>query len=183
MRGLCFTAALLSGLAMAGAATAAPPLAPRPFKLCVLDQGAVVQRSRVAQDMGARFQQIRQQAQAKLEEDRRTLDADARALDKLRASVPTAVAKARDAEIAQRRTQLKGREEQTNRNLADLDAQLTAKVGKLSDPVVRTVEAERGCSMLVGLGAVIHVDDPTLDITASVIDRLNAAPPAGQAAR
>jgi Skp family chaperone for outer membrane proteins len=183
MRASWFAAAVVAGLALAGVASAAQPLAQRPFRLCVLDQGAVVQSSRLAQEMGVRFQQVRQQAQAKLEDDRRTLDADARALDKLRTSLPAAVAKARDAEIVQRRAQLKAKEDQINRNLTDLDAQLTANVGKVSDPMVRQVEAERGCSMLVGLGAVIHVDDPTLDITAAVIERLNSAAPAAQPAR
>jgi Skp family chaperone for outer membrane proteins len=136
----------------------------------------MVQRSRLAQDMGMRFQKIRQQAQAKVEEDGRTLEADARALDSLRGSLPAAVAKTRDADIAQRRLQLKAREGQVNRSLQALDGELTANVAKLSDPVVRAVEIAKGCSMLIGSGTPIHIDDPSLDITSAVIDRMNAAP-------
>jgi Skp family chaperone for outer membrane proteins len=153
------------------------PIASRPLLVCVLDQTAIVQRTRLAHDMGARFQQVRQQAQAKLDDDRRTLDADARALDSLRASLPVAVAKARDADIAQRRQQLRMRGDQINHNLATLDDELTANIAKISDPIVRAVEAERGCSMLIGSGAILHLDDASLDITPAVVERMNAAPP------
>jgi len=142
----------------------------------VLDQAAIVQRTRLARDMGARFQQVRQKAQAKLDDDRRQLDADGRALDSLRASLPAAVAKARDVDIAQRRQQLKTRSDQINRNLSALDGELTVNIAKLSDPVVRAVEAERGCSMLIGSGTILHLDDASLDITPMVIARMNAAP-------
>lgn len=148
----------------------------QPFRLCVLDQAAMIQRSQLAQNMGARFQQVRRQTQAKIEEDRRTLEADARALDGLRASIPPAVAKTRDAEIARRRAALKERGEQANRTLAALDSELTANIAKLSEPVIRAVEAERGCSMLIASSALLHLRDASLDITALVIERLNAAP-------
>jgi Skp family chaperone for outer membrane proteins len=125
--------------------------------------------------MGARFQRIRQQAQAKLDDDRRQLDADVRALNSLRASLPMAVAKERDADIARRRReQLKARGDQINHNLAALDDQLTVNIAKLSDPAVHAVEAERGCSMLIGSGTILHVDDASLDITSAVIARMNA---------
>ncbi|WP_447756108.1 OmpH family outer membrane protein [Sphingopyxis fribergensis] len=158
----------------AAATTAAP--AGQPFRLCVLDQAMLVQHSRLAQTMGGHFQQVRRQAQQKIEEDRRTLDADARALDSLRASVPPAVAKARDADIAKRRAELKERGEQTNRNLAALDEELTANVVKAAAPTARAVEAEQGCSMSIDRAALLNLRDASLDITAAVIDRMNAAP-------
>jgi Skp family chaperone for outer membrane proteins len=43
--------------------------------------------------------------------------------------------------------------------------------------IVRAVEAERGCSMLIGSGAILHLDDASLDITPAVVERMNAAPP------
>lgn len=170
------------GLAVVLLASCVPAMAKaaragdRPFLACVLDQAAIVQRTRLAQDMGARFQRIRQQAQTKLDDDRRQLDADARALGSLRTSLPAAVAKTRDTDIARRRAQLKTRSDQINHNLAALDDQLTANIAKLSDPVVRAVEAERGCSMLIGSGTILHLDDASLDITPTVIERMNATP-------
>jgi Skp family chaperone for outer membrane proteins len=176
---IALAAALLASGGQATARTA--PAGNRPFRLCVLDQAAIVQRTRLAKDMGARFQRIRQQAQAKLDDDRRQLDADARALGSLRASLPAAVAKARDADIARRREQLKTKGDQINHNLAALDDQLTANIAKLSDPVVRAVEAEHGCSMLIGSGTILHLDDASLDITPAVIERMNAAPAPSEA--
>lgn len=148
----------------------------QPMRLCVLDQAAMIQRSRLAQEMGARFQKIRLEAQAKIADDRRTLDADARALDGLRNAISPAVAKARDAAIADRREQLKAREDQINRNLRALDDELTANALKMTEPVVRAVETERKCSMLIAAGTILHLDDLSLDITPMVIDRINATP-------
>lgn len=151
--------------------------APNPqFRLCVLDRARIVQQSRLAQNMGQRFQQVRQQQQAKLENDRRTLDADARALEKLRASLPPAVVKTQEAKIARRQADLKTRADKINQELAQLDDQLTVNVAKLSDPTVRSVEAERGCSMLIARTTLIHLDDLSLDITAAVVARMNALP-------
>ncbi|MGN6620157.1 MAG: OmpH family outer membrane protein [Sphingomonas sp.] len=144
--------------------------------LCVVDRAAIVEHTRLAQDIGARFQHIRQQAQAKLDDDRRQLDADVRALDSLRSSIPAAVAKARDADIAQRRDHLKEHGDQINRNLTALDEQLTANIAKVAEPIERSVEEQRGCSMLVDSGTILHLDDLSLDITPAVIARMNAAP-------
>lgn len=170
-------AALLLGCGAGGMAATPAQAADPVFRLCVLDQTLLVRHSRLAQEMGTHFQQVRQQAQATLEDERRTLEADARALDSLRTSIPPAVAKTRDAEIARRRVELKERGEQTNRNLAALDEQLTANVVKASESVVRAVEAEQGCSMLIDKAALLHVRDTSLDITLRVVERMNAAPP------
>lgn len=168
----------LAALLLSGAAAAPNPAhaAEPEFRLCALDQALLVRHSRLAQEMGAHFQQVRQQAQAKLADEQRTLDADARALDSLRTALPPAVARTRDAEVARRRAELKERGEQTNRNLAALDEQLTANVLKATEPVVRAVEAERGCSMLIDKARLLHVGDNALDITPSVIERVNAVP-------
>ena len=83
--------------------------------------------------------------------------------------------------VARRREQLKTKGDQINHNLAALDDQLTANIAKLSDPVVRAVEAEHGCSMLIGSGTILHLDDASLDITPAVIERMNAAPAPSEA--
>lgn len=169
-------AACCLGSGGAVAATGAETPHERPFRLCVLDRAAIVQHSRLAQNMGVRFQHVRQQTQAKMEDDKRTLDADLRALNGLRPSIPAAVAKTRDAEIARRRLELKQRGEQVNRDLAALDEQLTANIAKVSDPIVRAVEAEHGCSMLIERSTLPHLGDVSLDITPNVLDRMNASP-------
>jgi Skp family chaperone for outer membrane proteins len=165
----------LIGSCVAGAATAQPPSATRAPRPCVLDQAAIVQRSRVALNMGVQFQQVRRQLQSRLDEDRRTLEADARALESLRASLPEAVARARADDIDRRREDLRAREEQINRNLAALDRQLTENVMRLAEPFVRAVEAERGCALLIERGNLLNLRDASLDITPQVIDRMNAA--------
>lgn len=157
-------------------ANAAGKSEPRPLRICVLDQLAILKRATVALNMAAQFQQIRQHAQTNYEQAKRTLDADERALESVGASLPPAALASRREEVAQRRASLAARGEQINRDLAQLDTELTNNVAKLSMPVVRTVEAEQGCSMLIARESLLNLHDPSLDITSIVINRMNAAP-------
>jgi len=146
-----------------------------PFRLCVLDQAMILQRSQLSTNMAARFQQIRQRAQADFENENRTLDADARALDSLRSSLPAAIASARSEDITRRRAQLKAKGDQINRNLADLDNQLTSNVAKAAEPAIGVAEKEHGCSLLVPRSMLIHLNDTSLDITADVLQAMNTS--------
>ena len=155
-------------------ASASVAPASNPFRLCVLDQTVIVQQSRLAINQAARFQQIRQQTQANFDNDMRNLDANARALQSLQASLPAAVVKARSEDVARRRAALKARGDKINTDLSALDGQLTSNLAQVSMPVVRTIEHERGCSMLIARNALLNLDDPALDITPEVIERMNA---------
>jgi Skp family chaperone for outer membrane proteins len=168
--------AILAGVSCAASAAEAPSPNSPLFRLCVLDQAALVQHSRLARASGEQFQKIRRQAQEKLEEDTRTLEADTRALEGLPASIPLAVARMRDAEIEQRRAVLKDRIAQTNSNLTALDKELTKNVLEAAAQVIRTVEAERSCSMSIARSEILNLRDMSLDITPFVIDRINTAP-------
>lgn len=147
------------------------------FRLCVLDRAAILRQSRVALAMAAQFQQIRQQAQADFELERRSLDADSRTLDGVAASLTPAELKSRRDAIALRRARLADRGEQINRNLSQLDAELTGNIATISAPTVRAVEAERNCSMSIARDALLSLNDTSFDITAAVIDRMNGTLP------
>jgi Skp family chaperone for outer membrane proteins len=171
---------VLAGVALlveGGAARTADPPSPRPLRVCVLDEAKILRRSKLAINMAAHFQQVRQQAQAKFQDDSRRIDADVRALGTLRASLPSAAVKANAEGIVRRRLALKIGADQVNRNLVALDDELTAAVMKFADPIVRQTEIERGCSMLIANNVLLHLDDASLDITATVIERLNAGSP------
>lgn len=172
--GVCLLALPIAGQAV----SAAPP--ERPFRLCVLDQMALLQKSQVALSQAARFQQLRQQAQAKLDDDRRTLDADVRALDALKASIPAAAMAARKQDLDNRRRQLVTRGDELNRNLLQLDTSLTNIVMKTASPFIVQVEVDRGCSVLASKTTFLSVNDATLDITDDLVVRMNTAA-AGQA--
>lgn len=168
----------LAGAALCGTGSEAAdtPLR-RPMLLCVLDRPKILQHSSLATNEAAHFQQLRQQTQAKFDSDSRALDADVRALESFRASLPAAAIKARSDDIARRRAELQSRGEQINRNLAQLDNVLTSEVMKAAAPLIRAVEQQRGCSLLVSRDTLLDLGDPDLDITAAVIERMNAAKP------
>ena len=150
----------------------------RPFRLCVLDQRALLRGARGAVDHAARFQQVRQEAQAKLDEDRRTLDADVRALGALRSSLPAAAAATRKTELDNRAKQLVARADQLNRNLGQLDADLTNQTMKAAEPFIVQTQQARGCSLLSWKANWLSVNDPSLDITNELLAQMNAAPEA-----
>lgn len=162
-------ALLITGPAMAASAS------PRTFILCVLDQPVLLQKSRLATDKAARFQQLRQQAQARLDEDRRILDSDQQAFNVLRPSLSPAVAVTREQEIEGRRNEIALRAEQLNSKLNQLDIELTNMVMKAATPHIIAIQNEKGCSVLMARSTFLTVNDPELDITADLIARMNAA--------
>lgn len=172
---------LLLALAVSVAATAtslpAAAQAARPFRLCVVEENLLVARSPVAPRIAERFQQVRNRAQQSFQADNSRLEADVRALAKVRASLPTAEASIRDQEIARRRAELRDRGEEINRNLAALDAELTKNVVQLAAPTIRTIAAERSCSAVVARSSLLDLGDPSLDITTAVLGRMGTTPP------
>lgn len=152
-----------SGVAVAAGAQTTP--GQLPFRLCVLDKAALVERTHVAQNLGAQFQQIRRQTQTRLDKDRVELEAQIQALGADRASG--------DPKIARQIEELRAREEQINLSLSALDSQLTENVVELSEPFVRSVEMQHGCSMLIERSSLLHLSDISLDITPAVIERMN----------
>lgn len=170
LAGLVF---LTLGAATAAAARTAPAT---PARLCVIDQSLLLQRSRLATDEANRFAGIRQQAQTRYDNDSRALDADVRALQSFRASLPAAVVKTRTADIDRRRAELAGRGEQINRDLAQLNTELTRRVVQSATPLFRAVAVARGCAMLLARSTLLDLIDPTLDITEDVIARINTTP-------
>jgi Skp family chaperone for outer membrane proteins len=168
--------ALLAGAYVSSHSAEAQPT--RPFRLCVIDQSLLLSRSQVALGMAARFQQIRKQAEERFANDSRKLEADARAVDNLRSSIPPAMFAARSSEIARRRTELQERGRKINGELADLDAELTRNVMQIADPTIRTIANERGCSAVIARSALIQLNDTSLDITTAVVAKMGTAPPA-----
>lgn len=170
---------LLLGVAAVAATgfSAAEAQSARAFRLCVVDENVLVSRSPVAPKIAERFQQVRNRAQQNFQADSARLEADARALASARASLTAAEAKVRDEEIARRRAALRDRGEEINRNLAALDAELTKNVAQLAAPTIRTVSAERGCSVVVARSTLLDLGDTSLDITSAVLGRIGATQP------
>ncbi len=158
-----------------GPAIAAGPSS-GPFKLCVLDQAALLQKSRLAVEKAARFQTLRQQAQARLDEDRRALESDVEALNAMLPSLAPAAATARRQEIEGRRQQIALRADQLNSNLSQLDTELTNMIMKAATPHIMLIQKEKGCSVLIARSALLTLNDPGLDITGDLIARMNATP-------
>lgn len=149
--------------------------APRPARVCVLDQSALLARSNMALAEASRFQTLRQTAQANFDRDSRALDADERALENFKRDLPPAALAIRTQDVARRRADLARRGEQVNRDLAKLDETLTTNVMRAATPIVQAVERESGCGLLIARSGLLDLLDQSVDITPKVIDRLNAA--------
>ena len=171
---------LLSALALltpAMRAQAAPTASP-PFHLCILDQAVLLQRSQVAIREAARFQQLRQQAQGRLDTDRTALETDDRALALARPGMAPNAYAARKAQLDARRQDLTARAGQLNTYLTQLDTELTNNVMRAATITIAQVEIAQGCSVLAAKSSFLAVNDLTLDISDEVVRRMNAADPA-----
>ena len=146
------------------------------FQLCVLDQVALLQRSQVAIREAARFQQLRRQAQDRLDADRTALETDDEALALARPGTAPVAYAARKSQLDARRQDLMARAAQLNVNFAQLDTELTNIVMRVATPAITQVENDRGCSALAAKSFFLAVS-PALDISDEVVRRMNAAAP------
>ena len=152
---------------------AALPMGPTIPGFCVLGREAIIGASVSGKFAISRLGQLKQQAEAELANDRTTLEAEAKALQDQRATLPADQVQTREAALQthaqafQRKAQLRTAELQQTQQKA------FGTVYQAADPIVRQVFVQRGCSVLVDGQTVISASQ-TMDITPLVIQGLDA---------
>lgn len=160
------------------AASAAPALAdpPQP-KMVVLDRGALMQFSKVGQDIGRQMQVYANQAKADLSAQGKTLQAEGRSLQQQVAILAP--------EVRQKRLEaFRAREQALNAAAGRKDEQLKRAfvlarqaMERTLEPILQQLIKERGANIVLDKQAVVFATDRKFDITVDAIARLNQKMP------
>ena len=179
------------GLAFAALAlSAAPVLAdpPQP-KIVVLDRAAILQFSKVGQDIARQMQAYANQAKADLQGQGRSLQAEGRALQQQVAILSPDVKEKRLEAFRAKEQALQGAAQRKDEQLKAGFAQARMTMEQALGPILQQLVKERGANLVLDKQAVVFANAAGFDITGDAINRLNqklpsikvnlnAAPPA-----
>lgn len=163
--------------ALAGLASLATPgfaqPARAPTKLVVIDKVAIMQGSKVGQDVARQVQAIANQAKSDLTAQGRALQVEGRALQQQVAILaPDAKAKRLAAFQAKERA-LQGAAQKKDEQIKAGFFQARQAMEQALGPIMQEVVKEHGANIVVDKQAVVFATANSFDITAEVIERLN----------
>ena len=152
---------------------AALPMGPTIPGFCVLGREAIIGASVSGKFAISRLGQLKQQAEAELANDRTTLEAEAKALQDQRATLPADQVQTREATLQGHAQAFQRKAQQRSAELQQTQQKAFGTIYQAADPIVRQVFVQRGCSILVDGQTVISASQ-TMDITPAVIQGLDA---------
>jgi len=152
--------------------TGAGKAAPQP-KIVVLDLAAVMRASKVGADVAAQLQTYAAQTKTELAGRGQALESEAKQISDLPADQKAQRAEAFRTKQAAFQQEVQGKENQ----MKTAFAQAQAEIGKGLDPILKEITAERGANLVLEKRAVPMLNDPSIDITAEAIAKLDAKMP------
>jgi outer membrane protein len=170
--------ALSTGAALAaGPAPAAPPAQLPAPKILVIDRQAIMQFSKVGQDIARQVQGFANQARNDMAAQSKALQTEGQALQQ-QVAILSGDAKQKKIDAFQAKEQ--GLQAAAQRKEAAV--QYTAMkaqqaVSQALQPIVTSLMQQRGANMLLDKSAVLAVNNGVFDITQTAIDQLNQKMP------
>ena len=161
--------------AMPGAtvATGKPGELPDP-SIAVLDRAAILQYSKVGQDIMKQMQVFTDQARNRVVGQRRALENDAQQFQEQQAGMAADVKEKRMAALQQREQALQNAAAREENTLKAAIGFAHNEVAKAMYPILQQVVAQRRINMVMDKAAVPVVASETFDITPDVIAALDA---------
>jgi len=172
---LLFSLALLVSTVALAAPPAPPPQPqglPQP-KIVVINRNAILQFSKVGQDIGRQVQALSNQAKADINAQAKSLETQGQALQQQIAilSPDAKAAKVKDLESKQAALQAQVQKKEGLIQGGLLQAQNA--VAQALQPILAQLMQQRGANMILDKNAVMMANDNRFDITQPAIDMLN----------
>ena len=172
---LLFSLALLVSTVALAAPPAPPPQPqglPQP-KIVVINRNAILQFSKVGQDIGRQVQALSNQAKADINAQAKSLETQGQALQQQIAilSPDAKAAKVKDFESKQAALQAQVQKKEGLIQGGLLQAQNA--VAQALQPILAQLMQQRGANMILDKNAVMMANDNRFDITQPAIDMLN----------
>jgi outer membrane protein len=162
-------------LALAAFALSATPVMadpPQP-KIVVLDRAAILQFSKVGQDIARQMQTYANQAKADLQGQGRALQNEERTLQQQVAILAPDVKQKRLEAFQAKARSLQGAAQRKDDQLKAGFAQARATMEQTLGPILQQLVKERGANLVLDKQAVVFSNTSGFDITGDAINRLN----------
>ena len=159
----------------ASAAAAAPPV-PQP-KIVVIDRGAILQFSKVGQDVAKQVQAYANQAKADLGAQGRALQAEGRTLQQQIAILAPDLKQKRVAAFEAKQQSLQISAQKKDAQIKASFLQARTAIEQTLGPILQQIVQDRGANLVLDKQAVVYASNNGFDITGEAINRLNAKLP------
>ena len=163
----------LAFTAMALPAFAAGPPAPPVPKIVVINRGAILQFSKVGQDIARQIQGFANQAKGEVAAQGKALQAEGQALQQ-QIAILAPDAKQKKIEAFQaKEANLQGAAQRKEQAIQGGLMRAQQAVEVVLGPILQTLMQQRGANMILDKNAVVFVNNNSFDITPQAIDVLN----------
>lgn len=169
----------ISLLALAGVflSTAAMAQAPAPPKIVVLDKVAILQYSKVGQDIAKQVQTYAAQAKNDLTAQGKALQTEGRALQQQVAILAPDLKQKKLAAFQAKEQALQSQAQKKDDQIKYSFMMARQAMEKQLGPIIQQVIKERGANMVLDKQAIVMASSTGFDITGEVINRLNQQMP------
>jgi len=170
--------ALASLTASAALAQSQGPANPGPVipGVCVYFNQRVLAQSTVGQAVQARMEQLAQEVQGELQPYATAIQTEAQALQQGQATIPADQMNQRRQQLQQRIQEAQQLEATRDNELRYTLAEQRRKISEAIEPLLVAVYQEKGCGIMIDRESVFILN-PAMDVTDTVIQRLNAQLP------
>lgn len=144
--------------------------------VCVYHNERLLAQSSAGQALNTGMQRLVQEVQGELAPYSTTIQAEAQRLQQGAATIPEAERNSAGQALQQRVQEAQRLEQTREVELRYTRAQQLNTIATAVDPIIVAVYQERGCGLLLDRESV-YILNPAMDVTDTVIERLNAALP------
>ncbi|MGA0546392.1 OmpH family outer membrane protein [Brevundimonas sp. VNH65] len=144
--------------------------------LCVIFNQQVLAQSAAGQAVAARMQQLATEVEGELQPYATTIQSEAQALQAGASTIPADQLQQRRTALQQRAQEAQQLEQTRTNELRYTLARQREAIAAAVEPIMVAVYQERGCSVLLERENA-YIVNPAMDVTATVIERLNTQLP------
>lgn len=177
---LAFSSIATSGFAQTTqTAPTSNPTNPGPVipGVCIYSHQRTLAQSTAGQAVASGMQRLTQEVQGELAPYTQTIQSEAQALQQGAATIPADQRQQREQALQQRYQEAQQLAATRENELRYTDMMQRQAIAQAVDPIVSAVYSERGCGILLARESTVLFANPQMDITETVIQRLNTALP------
>jgi outer membrane protein len=164
--------ATLTSLPALAAPPAPPPQLPAP-KILVINRSAILQFSKVGQDIARQVQGDANQAKADMAAQGRALEAEGQALQQQVAILAPDAKQKKIAAFQAKEAALQGAAQRKEAQIQGGLEKAQQAVEVVLGPILQGLMQQRGANMILDKNAVVFANNSAFDITPQAIDQLN----------
>lgn len=168
-------ASLTASVAVAQTAPTNPgPVIPG---VCIYSHQRTLAQSTAGQSVASGMQRLQQEVQAELQPYTTSIQTEMQALQQGAATIPADQRQTREQALQQRYQEAQQLAQTRESELRYTDLMQRQAIAQAVDPIVAAVYGERSCGILLARESTVLFANPQMDITETVIQRLNTALP------